>query len=121
MNDAIALVGGVDVSVKFKMDGRTESVRVRELSVDELPKFAAIQDDEVAMIELCTDKTAGWAKTVTRDSHVALIKAVEEVNGGFFQEWAERIQKREERLMPGITARKIEALTSAVAQAAGKK
>jgi hypothetical protein len=121
METNIALIGGKSVSVKFKMDGRTDTVQVRELNVDELPKFAALQDSECAMIELCADKPDGWAKTVTRDSHAELMKAIDEVNGSFFQDWADRMQKREERLMPGITARKLEALTRTMSQVVAPK
>ena len=116
MSDESTLIGGKNVSVKFKMDGRTEDVLVRELNVDELPAFAALQDNESAMIELCASKPQGWAKTITRDSHTGLITAIDEVNGSFFHSWAERLQKREERLMPGITARKLEALSQSMTE-----
>ncbi len=121
MDSNTTLVGGKNVSIQFKMDGRTDTVLVRELNVDELPKFAGLQDDECGMIELCADQPKGWAKTISRKSHSELIAAIDEVNGSFFQEWAERMQQREERLMPGIGARKLDALSQNMAKLAAAK
>ncbi len=102
MNDELnTVLGGQQISTT-KRDGSQETVLVRELSVSELPKYAAILDDESKTAELLCDKPEGWADSLTRESFVAVIAKGEEMNLSFFSDWMSRRLERNRRMLPGM-------------------
>lgn len=68
----------------------TEEASVRELSVDELEGYLGVYFRETARIDYVCGKEAGWAATLTRESHEAVIAADEETNRPFFERWKGR-------------------------------
>lgn len=94
-------MGGKDFPVT-KKDGTIETVFIRELGVNEFPRFAKVQNDEQEMIEFVCDKLKGFAQTLTLESHEALVEEIEKVNGDFFSRWLARRIGRQEKMMPGV-------------------
>jgi hypothetical protein len=73
--------------------------------VDEFPKLMMALEDEPLMVEIYTGKPKGWFKSIQRESFVKIIEEGERVNGDFFFPWAARKIARQEKLMPGMTAK----------------
>lgn len=115
MKDTDTLNGGRKMMAEFTGGKPAEEVFVRQLRVKELPRYAELQDDEGSMIEFVCDQPKGFADKLSPASHEALIIAVEEVNADFFQRWAARQAQREERLLPGIGQRKLDAIAGRLA------
>lgn len=107
------LIGGKQVIVNLT-DGMKESVFVKQLPIRKLPEYLAKQDDEAGLIELATDKPAGWADKLTIDSHETLIEAVEAMNHVPFFAWLRRKVRRAEQLAPGSTGEQGKAMLSAL-------
>lgn len=96
------LLGGTRADVTL-LDGSVETITVRQLPVRDLPRLlqASAQADESAMAELYCAKPAGWADTLTRESHERIIAEGERLNADFFARWLQRKTRREETLFPG--------------------
>lgn len=107
------LTGEKSVTVKL-IDGMQERVVVRALPVRKLPEYLSKQDDEAGLIELATDKPAGWADKLTIESHEAMIEAVEAMNSVPFFAWLRRKVRRAEQLAPGSTGEQGKAMLSAL-------
>ena len=96
-NPLTTLLGGEELTLT-QLDGATETVRVRQLAVRQLPQMLGALEDEARLVELYCDKPPGWADTLARASHEALIAAGERINGDIFARWVERRRKNQERL-----------------------
>jgi len=98
------LLGGAIASVTMR-DGKTEEVTIRQLPVKLFPVLLAAQDDEGKLAELYCDKPPGWADALSIDSFEAVITEGERINSDFFSRWVQRRINRQEKMMPGVTAR----------------
>src|SRR3954463_9053153 len=58
------LLGGVDYSAT-KLDGSTETVRIRQLPIKQFPTYLTVLEDEPKMVELLCDKPEGWSDSLT--------------------------------------------------------
>lgn len=96
------LMGGTEMTVE-KLDGTTETVKVRQLPVRLLQSYLLKLDDEAAAIELFCDKPEGWADTLTIASCAAIVTKGEELNSESFFAWLQRRVARQERLVPNST------------------
>lgn len=77
--DSAVLFGGESHRVVMR-DGADEAVVVRLVSVRELPRFVALQDDEPAVLEMVCDRPQGWADRLTPDAHFLLIDRARALN-----------------------------------------
>jgi len=90
--------------------GGTETVKLRQVKVREFRQAQSVAvGDEARLIEICADKPAGWAETLTPESFHALALEARRINQAFFA-WCERVLADQIRLMPP------ELLEKAVAQ-----
>ena len=96
------LMGGTETTVE-KLDGTTETVKVRQLPVRLLQSYLLKLDDEAAAIELFCDKPEGWADTLTIASCAAIVTEGEKLNSESFFAWLQRRVARQERLVPNST------------------
>ena len=94
------LMGGKQL-VAYYLDGTQEIVDLKQLPVRLLPQYLATIDDEASRLEMILGKPAGWADTITSDSHVELLEAGEGLNSDSFSAWLRRRVQRQEQLVPG--------------------
>jgi hypothetical protein len=87
--------------VAYHLDGTQEIVDLKQLPVRLLPQYLATIDDEASRLEMILGKPAGWADTITSDSHVELLEAGEGLNSDSFSAWLRRRVQRQEQLVPG--------------------
>jgi hypothetical protein len=111
------LLGGRDVTVT-RLDGSTQSVRVRQLPISELGKYFVVAEDEGATIELICSQPRGWSATLTPDSFEAALVAAEELNLDPLSRYAARVAARREKLMPGVTEKLLEMMATQSASSA---
>lgn len=80
--------------------GVTEPVKLRQIRVKEFRAAqSAMLGDEAKLVEICCDKPAGWAETLTPDSFNVLAIDARRINAAFFA-WCERTLADQLRLMP---------------------
>lgn len=116
MNKQFAtLVGGIDLSIT-KLDGSTESVKVRQLPVKLFPQYLATMLDEQKQVELLCDRQPGWADTLTPDSHELIVMEGEKLNRDFFSRWLQR-KKEREALIPKPSTGEVVAMLEAINRA----
>lgn len=106
------LMGGVEAAAQFR-NGRAEKVWVRQLPIEDYPKLLGLMEDEQKQIELYVMSQeegaawrpvpAGWAKTLTAQSHDELMEKAEELNRDFFGRWLRRRMGKMEAIRPGLT------------------
>ena len=96
------LLGGSEMTAQ-KLDGTSETVKVRQLPVRLLQSYLLKLDDEAAAIERFCDKPEGWADTLTIESCAAIVTKGEELNSESFFAWLQRRVARQERLVPNST------------------
>lgn len=101
-NKMTTLLGGSEMTAQ-KLDGTSETVKVRQLPVRLLQSYLLKLDDEAAAIELFCDKPEGWADTLTIESCAAIVTKGEELNSESFFAWLQRRIARQERLVPNST------------------
>lgn len=101
-NKITTLMGGSEMTAQ-KLDGTSETVKVRQLPVRLLQSYLLKLDDEAAAIELFCDKPEGWADTLTIESCAAIVTKGEELNSESFFAWLQRRVARQERLVPNST------------------
>jgi len=93
------------------MDGKTESVSIKQLPVKVYPKLLEILDDEIAMASQYTGKPKEWIETLTPESHQKIIEEGERINWDFFIAWQKRRMERQEKIMPGFQQALLQKLT----------
>jgi len=97
------ILGGHEIEVTFA-DGSKETVKVRQLPVKLMSKYAIAIGDDSAAIELYCDKPPGWADTLSGDSYNAVADMGLDLNSDFFRAWFQRRMKIAESLKPGSVA-----------------
>lgn len=113
-NGMATLYGSVDVTATFT-DGRTETVKVRQLSIRLVEKLAACRQDEAKAIELYCDKPEGWADTLTQASFTEIITKAEEINRDFFSQWLAR-QAARDKILPKPDMEQVAAILQVLPQ-----
>ena len=99
-----AAIGGTEMIANLH-DGSTETVRVRELPIRDMPTYLMVSNDEAQSVELFCDRPKGWASRLTRASHEALVTEGERLNLDFLRRYAERQDARRLKLLtPGRAA-----------------
>ncbi|MBA3960853.1 MAG: hypothetical protein H0X40_02995 [Chthoniobacterales bacterium] len=84
------------------LDGPTEIISLKPLSIREMPAYLAAFDDEVSLAALFAGKDESWSSQLTAASHNALIGKGEEINREAFEPWYRRRLQRLELLNPGF-------------------
>jgi hypothetical protein len=97
------LLGGEDVAVQT-IDGAAHIVRVRQLPISALGKYAGALNDPAAMIALLCDKPAEWADSLTQQSALEVLRVGDKLNTGFFAAIGQANLDRAEAMMPGTRA-----------------
>ena len=105
------LLGGQEINVTH-LDGTTETVKVRQLPIKDMPRYMACFEDEEKTVELFCAKPSGWAETLTRESFEEIITTGEALNLDFLERHAKRSQARREKVMPGLTEKIMSAAMS---------
>lgn len=96
------LQGGREMSVTYR-DGKTETVKVLQLPIEKYPELLKLwMGDEQAQLDLYCDKTPGWSKALTIESHHALVECAQEINRSFFEPWVQRRMAKIEMVKPGM-------------------
>jgi hypothetical protein len=90
-----------------RRDGTAEEVRVRLVSVRELPRFLTLQDDEAAVLELVCDRPAGWADGLAPAAHFELIGRARALNFPLALRWTRSQVAMQEHLATGILGRAV--------------
>ncbi len=88
-DELTVLHGGIDLDVELR-DGSKETVKVLQLSVRQLMRYADLQGNEAALVELYCAKDEGWDDTITYPSHVAIVQLGDRLNSPSFIDWASR-------------------------------
>lgn len=104
MNDIGTILGGEEIRVTT-VDGKTETVKVRQLPLSAYPAYLACQDDECVQVALLCDREPGWADTLTIESVEAILAKGDEINADFFGRWLRRRAARLDRIQ-GIVSPK---------------
>jgi hypothetical protein len=94
----------------LKRDNTTEDIFIRQIGIEDCQSYLELQDNELAMIEFVCSKPDGWAKSLAPQCQAELIAEIDRINADFFSRWVERQKSRQERLMPGITEKRLAAL-----------
>lgn len=100
------LIGGKEINIGG------EKVFVRQLPIKDYHKLLACIDDEPKIAELVCDKPQGWGESLAIDQLENVITTSDELNADFFYRWVKRRLARNERIMPGLTDKMIEASAS---------
>lgn len=109
--------GGEEIKVMFK-NGEKEFVKVRELPVALMEKYAQCIASDTASVELYCDKPEGWSDTLTRESFSAVADLGLELNRVFFGGWLRRRLKISETINPEGSEKIQKAFRDATANAA---
>lgn len=102
--ESITINGGYECEVALKTGGK-EKIKIRQLSLNLMPKMAATLQDESALIELYCYKDKGWSETVTVESASEIADLGLTINSPFFLAWSKRQATLSELVNPGSTAR----------------
>jgi hypothetical protein len=113
MSELTTILGGKEIEIKYQ-DGSTQTIKVRELPIKKLDEFLQKIGDEDACIELYANQSAGWAATLSRESWEAVLDLGESLNLDFFMRRAKARIERQEKLMPGLKQKIIEAQEKAI-------
>jgi len=105
------LLGGQEINVTH-LDDSIETVKVRQLTIKDMPRYMACFEDVEKAAELFCAKPSGWAETLTRESFMEVITAGEALNLDFLEWHAKRSQARREKVMPGLTEKIMNAAMS---------
>jgi len=114
MNESTSLnivFGGVEISVAH-LDETTETVKVRQLPIKDMPRYMACFEDEEKTVELFCAQSPGWASALSRESFEEILTKGEELNLDFLERHAARSQKRREKIMPGMAEKIMQAALS---------
>ena len=87
--------------------GATETVKLRQIKVREFRSAQSVAiGDEAKLIEICADKPAGWADTLTPDGFNVVAIEARRINAAFFA-WSERVLADQMRQMPPTLLEKV--------------
>lgn len=143
MNKFAELMGGQEIAVNHR-DGTNEPVRVRALPIAEFPELLKVIDDEIGQAQLDRQvqtkseawKTAnarnpkaeveaidaewmaapaGWAASLTPESHETVISTAEALNADFFWRWMRRRMDKLEKIRPGLAEKMFAGVSAAAA------
>lgn len=95
--------GSATISVRLR-SGAYEIVQVRELSVAEIPAYAAVLENEARAAELFCAKPQGWAESLSRESLVQIVEKGEELNLPFTVGWMQRKARRDLKVAQSLGA-----------------
>jgi hypothetical protein len=101
------LLGGCTITVTH-LDNTPEQVLVKQLSIRELPQYAAVIEDEAASIMLFTGKDSAWVDSLAIQSAEQILDEGERLNLDFLSRHAARITARREKMLPGLQDKIIE-------------
>ena len=90
-----------------KLDGSSQDVFVRLVPVREFPRLLGAMEDEVELAEIFCAQPKGWADSLAPESLEAVVIRGDKLNDDFFSRWAKRRIARQERIMPGITEKRL--------------
>lgn len=113
MSELTTILGGEEIEIKYQ-DGSTQTIKVRELPIKKLDEFLQKIGDEDACIELYANQSSGWAATLSRESWEEVLDLGESLNLDFFMRRAKARIERQEKLMPGLKQKIIEAQEKAI-------
>lgn len=85
--DRAVIMDGEPVMVRLR-DGSEREMRVRVVSVAELPAFLSVQENEPAVIELVMRQEKGWADTLHPRSHFELVEVIRALNFPLALQWS---------------------------------
>lgn len=112
--------GGQDIKVLFN-NGEKEFVKVRQLPVKLMSKYAQTISDDAAAVELYCDKAEGWAQSLTPESFNAVADLGLELNLDFFGAWFRRQKKIAETMNPGVNEKIQRELNDALLHAGNRQ
>ncbi len=82
-------IGGKEFEV-LMLDGSTQAVKIRQLPIRLLVgRWAQLQGDEAALVELYCDEAEGWDDLIAPEAHDEIVKIGSELNRPRFARWAE--------------------------------
>lgn len=119
-DDLTAALGGQIVRV-LRIDGGSESVRVRQLPVKLWPVYLSNIDDEIRQVALFCEKDDAWVEELTPSSFEEIIKIGEKLNLDFLARFAERQIARNTKIAPQLTSQILARVADATQQAVRAK
>jgi hypothetical protein len=99
-NELITISGGVELEVTH-LDGSKETVKVRQIPISQIQKFALAMGNEAELIALYCDKPKDWTDSLKLESANAVADKGQEINLPFFAAWYRRQAKWRESQTPG--------------------
>jgi hypothetical protein len=109
----VTIAGGVELEVTH-IDGKKETVKVRQIPATKLEEFMTHLADEATSLRIYCDKPSEWADTLTHDSINAICDKGHEINSPFLEAWCRRRARWTEMTNVGVIAelqKKMAALT----------
>jgi hypothetical protein len=115
----ITIAGGVDMEVTH-LDGRKETVKVRQIPATKLERFMTRLADESTSVAIYCDKESsnGWVDSLSHESINAVCEKGLEINEPFLAAWCRRRAKWTEMMNVGVIAdlqKKLETLNTVLA------
>lgn len=102
------LLGGRDLTIT-RLDGSTETVKVRQLPIRRFEALRATLADEPARVALYTGQPPPWADLLTPESFEAIIVEGDRLNADFFGRWLQRQMQWQDLLAPGLREQLVQA------------
>lgn len=108
---AETLRGGLEITLNYVGEGTSFTAFIRQLPLGEMADLLAAQGDEEKLARLYTKATgqqdwpANWFESLTPESQERIVVEGDRINADFFGRWFRRRLARQERLVPGSTAR----------------
>jgi len=91
VNELVVLNGGVDVKVSHT-EGTSEDVKVRQLPIRQMDRWAELAGNEPALVELYCGKPEGWADTLVNEDYEMIVDLGDQLNRPIFDRWIARVQ-----------------------------
>ena len=103
--DLITIAGGVELEVTH-LDGRKETVKVRQIPATKLERFMTRLTDESTSVAIYCDKESanGWVDSLTHESINEVCEKGLEINEPFLAAWCRRRAKWVEMMNVGVIA-----------------
>ena len=99
----ITLNGGVEITVN-RLDGGSETVKVRQIPATKLEQFMTKLADESVSVSIYCDRPPAWVDSLTLDSVNEICEKGMEINENFLNAWCRRRAKWTEMLNVGVIA-----------------
>jgi len=93
------LLGGEEISL-LRLDGESETARVRLVPVREYLRYLELLMDDAALAEFLCEKPKGWADNFSWTELSKILRLGDQLNLDFFGQWLQRRVSLQRHLLP---------------------